>query len=108
MTIPQCPVWPRLVREIRTLPPSLCCSVGWSHRTPGSRPYALSRKGFHRVPSEQSRAATIRNLRGLRDEAVRVATNALNQGDWRAALESLWRAQKYDRQAAEMEQAGDP
>ena len=64
----------------------------------------MSRKGSNRVTPEQSRAATIRNLRGLRDEALRVATSALNQGDWRAALEWLWRVQKYDRQAVEMEQ----
>jgi hypothetical protein len=66
------------------------------------------RKGFRRISPEQSRAATVRNLRALRDEAVRVATNALNRRDWPAALECLWRAQRYDRQAAEMEQGGGP
>jgi hypothetical protein len=68
-------------------------SVRQDARTEHPEAVPMPRKGFHRVIPEQSRVATIRNLRGLRDEAVRVATNALNQGDWRAALDCLRRAQ---------------
>lgn len=42
----------------------------------------MPRKGFHRVTREQSRAATIRNLRGFRDTAVQYAKDALVGDDW--------------------------
>ena len=63
----------------------------------------MIRKGFRRVTPEQSRAATVRNLRGLRDTAVQFAKNALAENDWRAALACLWRAERYDQQADAME-----
>jgi len=60
-------------------------------------------KDHLRVVPAQSRAAAIRNLRHLRDEAVRVAKNVINEGDWQAALDCLYRAEDYERRADAME-----
>jgi len=68
----------------------------------------MTRKGFRRVTPEESRSATIRNLRHLRDEAVRVAKNAIHEGDWQAALDCLYRAQDYERRADALEKETPP
>jgi hypothetical protein len=63
----------------------------------------MTRKGFRHVSREQSRLATIRNLRGLRDTAVQYAKDALTKDDWPTGLACLQRAERYEKQAAAME-----
>ena len=68
----------------------------------------MPRKGFRRVTPDQARAATIRNLRHLRDEALRFAKNATIDGDVEAAFECLARAQDYDRRTETMGRGETP
>jgi hypothetical protein len=63
----------------------------------------MTRKGFRRVTREQSRQATIRNLRHLRDIGVQYAKDTLARDDWRVALECLLRAAHYEQRAEAME-----
>jgi len=67
----------------------------------------VTRKNVRKVSPQQARQRTITTLQYLRDEAVRMATESLAAGEWRAALTCLGKAAMYDDQSAALARDAD-
>ena len=67
----------------------------------------MTRKGFHHVAAEQTRAQLIDTLRHLRDSAIRMAKARLEAGEWRMALTCLGKAAMYDEKTSAVERGDE-
>jgi hypothetical protein len=73
---------------------------GRSARPNTGKRFGMGRKGLRRISPRDARRQTVRTLRHLRDHAIHMAQDSLAAGEWRVALLCLWKAARYDDQAA--------